>query len=311
MEERINGFHHITALASDVQSNYDFYTKILGLRFVKKTVNFDAPDVYHLYFGDESGSPGSIITFFPFPNARRGTHGNSEAAIVSFAVPENSLVFWQDWLKSKAVGYSGPFEKFGYSYISLTDPDGLNLELTECPVENLPGWDSPGIPRMYSIRKFFGTTLWLSSAKASEELIVNVLGLSFKDEAHSVKRYVAGVGDHFAFLDISVSADRQNAIQSAGSVHHIAWRTESNDAQREWINRIQLKGYSTTDIVDRNYFKSIYFREPGGVLFEIATDAPGFLIDESKESLGTQLKLPQNYESRRSQIEQILKPINY
>lgn len=309
MENSINGLHHITALASDPQRNFDFYTQILGLRFVKKTVNFDAPDVYHFYFGDETGSPGTILTFFPFPNARRGSRGNGEAAIVSFAVPMGSLEFWQQWLKLKNVSFNGPHKKFGYDFISFQDTDGMGLELVETDVDKLTGWQTAEIPRQHSIRKFFGTTLWLASGEKTEELITKVMGFSIADERAPVKRYVSGTGHYQAFIDINADPQRPGAIQSAGSVHHIAWRTESDETQRNWIERLWQNGFSTTEVIDRNYFNSIYFREPGGVLFEIATDTPGFMVDEEKDSLGQQLKLPAKYESRRKEIEQVLLPL--
>ena len=310
MEDRINGLHHITVLASDPQKNYDFYTKILGLRFVKKTVNFDAPDVYHFYFGDEVGTPGTILTFFPFPNARQGTRGNGEASKVSFAVPVGSLEFWTNHFKSKNIAIDGPEVILDYNSVSLLDPDGMKIELVEDNVAHLIGWETNNIPRTHSIRKFFGTTLSLDSLQATEELIVKVLGFQLQKEYKSIRRYISGSGDNQAFLDIKINPDLNHAIQSAGSVHHIAWRTESDAAQKEWLKRLRDQGYQVTDVIDRNYFHSIYFREPGGVLFEIATDQPGFMIDEDQGSLGQALKLPEMYEARREMIEKRLLPLS-
>jgi glyoxalase family protein len=310
MEDKINGLHHITVLASDPQRNYNFYTRIMGLRFVKKTVNFDAPDVYHFYFGDEAGSPGTILTFFPFPMARQGTRGNGEASIVSFSVPPGSLVFWQERFKSRDIPFDGPDRKMDYDYISLLDPDGMLIQLVESNVEHLPGWQTNEISREYSIKKFFGVTLTLSSSLETEELITKIMGFSFQQEQNNIKRYVSGSGDQQALLDIRVNSNLNYAIQSAGSVHHIAWRTESDESQLIWLKRLQESHYQVTNVIDRNYFHSIYFREPGGVLFEIATDQPGFMIDEEKEHLGEDLKLPAQYEARRKDIEKILIPIN-
>lgn len=311
MENKINGLHHITALASDPQRNYNFYTKVLGLRFVKKTVNFDAPDVYHFYFADETGTPGTILTFFPFPNAHQGTRGNGEAGKVSFSVPNGSLNFWTERFKSMDIPFDGPDRKYNFNSLSLLDPDGMHIELVESDVIHLNGWRTVDIPHEHSIRKFFGTTLNLSVSERTEELITKIMGFSQVDEFDYMKRYVSGSGDKQAFLDIKVNPKLNHAVQSAGSVHHIAWRTESDESQRIWLRRLRENGYQVTDIIDRNYFHSIYYREPGGVLFEIATDQPGFMIDEDKENLGRELKLPEMYESRRKTIENILIPIDY
>ena len=310
MENTINGLHHITVISGDPQVNYDFYTKILGMRFVKKTVNFDAPDVYHLYYADEVGTPGTVLTFFPFPNAKRGTRGNGEATIVSFSIPKNSLDFWIERLSKYDVQFDGPSEKFGYKFISFLDPDGMKIELVEDNVDHFIGWETNEVSREYSVRKFFGTTLYLHDSEATEDLLKNVFGLKLLSEQGNIKRYISGEGDHEAKLDIIVNPNAQIGIQSAGTIHHIAWRTESDQSQIKWINKLRKAGYQTTDVVDRNYFHSIYFREPGGVLFEIATDGPGFMIDENLETLGESLKLPEQYESRREQIERILIPLN-
>ncbi len=309
MENKINGLHHITVLASNPQKNYDFYTKTLGLRFVKKTVNFDAPDVYHFYFADELGSPGTILTFFPFPLARQGTRGNGEASIVSFSIPKGSLDFWVERFKSKDIPYDGPDNKIDHDYISLLDPDGMMIEFVEADVAHFTGWQTKDIPREHSIRKFFGTTLSLSSSVATEELITKIMGFVLHSEQNSIKRYISGSGDYQAFLDIKVNPNLNRAIQSAGSVHHIAWRTESDESQQLWINRLRENGFQATDAIDRNYFHSIYFGTPAGVLFEIATDTPGFMVDEEKETLGHALKLPAQFESRREDIERVLIPI--
>ena len=309
MENKINGLHHITVLASDPQQNYDFYTKVLGMRFVKKTVNFDAPDVYHLYYADEVGTPGTVLTFFPFPNARRGKRGVGEAAIVSFSIPKNSLEFWIERLSKYDVQFEGPSEKFGYQYISFLDPDGMQIELVEDEVENLIGWETSEVKREVSIKKFFGTTLYLDDSDATEELLKTVFGFQLLEEEGSIKRYLTGEGKHEAKIDIVVNPNGVRGMQSAGSVHHIAWRTESDEAQLEWINKIRKSGYHTTDVIDRNYFHSIYFREPGGVLFEIATDEPGFAIDEEIQNLGNELKLPSQHEPKREMIERVLIPL--
>ncbi|MDX1700757.1 MAG: ring-cleaving dioxygenase [Melioribacteraceae bacterium] len=310
MEKTINGLHHITVLASDPQQNYDFYTKILGMRFVKKTVNFDAPDVYHLYYADEFGTPGTVLTFFPFPNARRGKRGTGEASIVSFSIPSGTIDFWIDRLIQYDITFDGPSPKLGYQYISFLDPDGMKIELVEDEVSHFPGWKTDEIPREKSIRKFFGTTMYLSNSKETEDLLENTFGLKLQSEDENMKRYLSGEGDHEAKIDIMVNANAPVAVQSAGSVHHIAWRTESDESQIKWIHKLKDNGHYPTNVIDRNYFHSIYFREPGGVLFEIATYEPGFMVDEDINSLGESLKLPEQHESKRSEIEKILIPLN-
>ena len=309
MEKAIQGLHHITVLASDPQRNYDFYTKVMGLRFVKKTVNFDAPDVYHFYFGDETGTPGTILTFFPFPQARRGTRGTGEATLVSFAIPFGSMDFWIERLSRIDISIDGPDRKFGQDMITFLDPDGMKIGLVEDDVRHLQGWETGELPREHSIRKFFGATVRLKSSQASENLIENILGFKLVGEQGHLKRFVSGEGDQQAKFDIKIDPEGRPAVQSAGSVHHIAWRTESNTTQREWLKKLRDGGFYTTDVIDRNYFHSIYFREPGGVLFEIATDEPGFMIDEALDELGTDLKLPEQYESRRKEIESRLIPL--
>jgi glyoxalase family protein len=310
MENTINGLHHITVIASDPQQNYDFYTGLLGMRFVKKTVNFDAPDVYHLYYADELGNPGTVLTFFPFPNAKRGKRGTGEAIITSFSIPLNSLDYWIERLSQYDIPFEGPKVKMGYEYISFLDPDGMKIELVEDQVENLIGWDSPGIPRKHSIRKFFGTTLYLNDSGPTENLLQNVFGLEMLSHEGNLKRYISGKGKNEAKIDLMFNPNGQQGQQSAGSVHHIAWRTESDETQKFWLEKIRHGGYYPTDVIDRNYFHSIYFREPGGVLFEIATDNPGFMVDEDKDLLGTSLKLPEMYEDRRDEIEKLLIPLN-
>jgi glyoxalase family protein len=311
MEKRIEGLHHITVLASDPQQNYDFYTKVMGLRFIKKTINFDAPDVYHFYFGDEIGSPGTILTFFPFPDARRGKRGGGEATLVSFAVSKGSLLYWAERLSKYDVHFEGPSQKFGYDVMTFFDPDGMKIELVEDDVKHFQGWETEDLPREYSIRKFFGTTIYLKASEKTEHLLTDVMGFSLYGQEGRMKRFLSGHRDREAKLDILTDPNAPRAMQSAGSIHHIAWRTESDASQLEWLKKLRDRGYYPTDVKDRNYFHSIYFREPGGVLFEIATDNPGFLIDENIDELGESLKLPSVYENRREEIEDRLVSIRH
>ncbi len=311
MENQINGIHHITVMASDPQANYDFYTQTLGMRFIKKTVNFDAPDVYHLYYGDEIGSPGTILTFFPFPDARRGKRGTGEITIVSFSVPSNSLEFWMNRLANLAINFDGPKSKFGHEYISLLDPDGMKVEIVEDDTaDSMMGWYNGEIPAEHSIRKFFGSTFYLKDSKSTEDLLLGTMGAKFISSADKIKRYSLGEKETLTFIDVIEDTNTTRAVSGAGSVHHIAFRTANDEEQEEWRRKILEHGLYPTEMVDRNYFHSIYFREPGGILFEIATDQPGFMIDESFENLGTELKLPAWHEPKRKLIEQILIPLN-
>lgn len=310
MENAINGIHHITAMASDPQANYDFYAQVLGTRFIKKTVNFDAPDVYHLYYGDEVGTPGTVLTFFPFPDARRGKRGAGEITVVSFSAPSNSLQHWMERLANLGIDFDGPKSKLGNEFISLLDPDGMKIEIVaDKNADATMGWFNGQIPADHSVRKFFGTTFYLRDSKATEELLSGVMGAKHISSEGKIKRYSLGEKESLSFIDIIEDVNAPRAIGGAGSVHHIAWRTVNDEEQLIWRKRILEHGFYPTEIVDRNYFHSIYFREPGGILFEIATDPPGFMIDESFENLGTTLKLPAWHEPKRKLIEQILIPL--
>jgi len=311
MEKAINGIHHITVMASDPQANYDFYTQTLGMRFIKKTVNFDAPDVYHLYYADEVGTPGTVLTFFPYPNSRRGKRGTGEINTISFSVPFGSLNFWVNRFAELAIPFDGPKSKFDYEYISLLDPGGMKIEIVaDKNADSIMGWYNGEIPAEHSIRKFFGSTFYLSDSKSTEELLTGIMGAEFISAEGKIKRYSLGKADSLCFVDIIEDAKAPRAIGGAGSVHHIAWRTANDEEQLNWRKRILEHGFYPTEVVDRNYFHSIYFREPGGLLFEIATDQPGFMVDESFENLGTELKLPEWHEPKRKLIEQILIPLN-
>lgn len=297
-------------MASDPQTNYDFYSQFLGMRFIKKTVNFDAPDVYHLYYADEVGTPGTVLTFFPFPNARRGKKGTGEISAVSFSVPSYSLGYWRIRFAEHAMPFDGPRTKFGHEYISLLDPDGMKIEIVaDKNADSIMGWYNGEIPAEHSIRKFFGTTFHLNYSKPTEEFLTGIMGAEFISAENKIKRYSLGKAGSLSFLDLVEDAKTPKAAGGAGSVHHIAWRTANDEEQLNWRKKILEHGFYPTEVVDRNYFRSIYFREPGGILFEIATDQPGFMIDESIENLGTELKLPIWYEPKRKLIEQILIPL--
>jgi glyoxalase family protein len=296
----IPGIHHVTSLASDPQRNFDFYTGFLGLRLVKQTVNFDAPDVYHLYYGDEIGRPGTILTFFPFPDASRGKRGAGETSAVAFSIPPGALVAWIDQLSRQGMPFQGPDTRLGEQVISFEDPDGMIVELIE---------DSTVTGSGHAIRRFHGVTLKHREAEPTAAFLTDVLGFAGAGAEGNRHRYVAGTGEEAGRVDIVVAPDVPAARQFAGSVHHIAWRARDDEEQLQWRRKLTAAGVSPTKVVDRCYFHSIYFREPGGVLFEVATDPPGFTVDESVQALGSRLQLPPWLEPDRGLIERHLLPL--
>ena len=307
MKSTISGIHHITAMASDAQQNVDFYVNVLGLRFVKKSINQDAPDVYHLYYGDEIGSPGTAITFFPFGNASRGKRGNGEISRVAFSVPTTSQDFWISRLSQHGIGFDGPTKKFNDDVISFLDPDGMMIELVFSDIQELRNpWKKSTVPVEHAIKRFFGVTMNLAVLDASIVVLQDLLGAKLKSTSGNIHRYGIGTGSDEAMIDIIIDPSLPRARQSAGSVHHIAWRVNDYQAHEEWQHAVTERGLHPTEIIDRFYFHSIYFREPGGILYEIATDTPGFAVDEPLDQLGTSLKLPPWYEIHRAKIEQAL-----
>ncbi len=309
MAALITGIHHITALASDPQKNIDFYTGVLGLRLVKKTINFDAPDVYHFYFGDEVGSPGTILTFFPFKGARRGQKGVGETTFTAFSVPEGSLDFWKKRINSFGFPVSDIQERFGESFIRFEDHDGTGLELVASIGDERTGWNQGELDGDRAIKGFHSATLNLRAKDLTEELLLEQMDYQLIGEENGRYRYgTAGkAGD---LLDIVLRQPDNRSMQSAGTVHHIAFRTADEQRQLEARQKLQEAGQMVTEVKDRNYFKSIYFREPGGVLFEVATDEPGFAIDETVEELGTTLRLPEWAEPNRVEIEKKLPSVS-
>ncbi|WP_025763784.1 ring-cleaving dioxygenase [Dyadobacter tibetensis] len=309
MKTLINGLHHITALASDAQRNVDFYVGVLGQRMVKKTINFDAPDVYHLYYGDETGSPGSILTFFPYAGLQRGRKGGGQLTYTAFSIPTTSLSYWMDRLTGFGIPYSGPYRRFNESYLRFEDYDGMGVELVANDVDQRPGWDNGKIPIEYSIKGFFTATLNEFSIDKTVALLTEVMQHKLVAEEEDIWRFEAMLGGPGNYVDVKKSPKDVRALQGAGSVHHIAFATESDTSQLEIREKLLVAGYSPTEVLDRNYFHSIYYREPGGILFEIATNPPGFAVDESLVELGSSLKLPEWYEPKRSAIETALPPI--
>lgn len=311
MRQGILGIHHITAMAGVAQKNVDFYVGVLGLRMVKKTVNFDAPDVYHFYYGDTVGNPGTIFTFFPFGEGRRGQSGAGQATITSFSIRPESVDFWVQRLRQHGVSFSGPTGQSGErQVISLRDPDGIALELVAHEgAESRPGWQEGPVPSEHAIRGFYGVTIKVKNHERTSALLTGVMGFRLIEQTGQRFRYEVGEGGAGTMIDVIGQEDASYGLQSIGTIHHIAWRVSGEDELRRWQTRLMDAGMRVTEVKDRNYFKSVYFREPGGVLFELASDPPGFAIDETVTNLGTDLKLPDWLESRRTTLEAQLPPI--
>ena len=308
---KLHGIHHITAIASDPQRNVDFYTQILGLRFAKRTVNFDDPSTYHLYFGDRTGRPGTAITFFAWPGARRGLRGTGQVIAASFAIPSGSLDFWKSRFEEHHIFSERLPSRFEASAIRLTDPDGLPLELIEA--EQLDDIDleyESEAPNKFAIHGFHAPTLEVQQAKPTKELLKN-LGFELIAEEKARRRFSLNSKSTSAQVDLIERADGQFGVNSAGTVHHIAFRSAGEKEQLRWRQKLLELGLHVTPVIDRFYFHSIYFREPGGILFEIATEGPGFGVDEPVEHLGENLKLPPQYEEHRAEIERALPPIMF
>ncbi len=306
MDKDILGIHHITAVAGDPQLNIDFYAGFLGLRLVKLTVNFDDPTTYHLYYGDELGRPGTILTFFPWPGAPKGRIGTGQVTTISFSVPETALNFWIDRLKGRGIPFQGPSAHFGETMISFPDPDGLQLELVADKTSMPSVWKEGPVPPEYALRGFHGVTLKEASQERTEALLTQTMG--FRHIAQAGTRTRFGVGR--AVVDLVSEPEAPRGLVSVGTVHHIASRTPDDEQQKSWRQKLLEVELNVTPVIDRTYFHSIYFREPGGVLFEIATDPPGFTVDEPAAQLGTSLKLPPWLEPQRAEIERTLPPLH-
>jgi glyoxalase family protein len=307
MENRILGLHHITALAGMAKQNLDFYTKTLGLRLLKKTVNFDDPGTYHLYYGDERGSAGTVLTFFPYEGARRGRAGTGMATDIAYAVPEGSFDFWIKRFEEHKVSYSKPAEKFGEPFLAFQDPDGLRLELVVPQNQDARiAWETGEIKADVATKGFHGVTLTLQDIKATAAILTGIFGYKLVEQSGNRYRYRTDAVDTAAIIDLVELPNEARGQGGAGTNHHIAFRVKDETVLMAFREKVARQGYGITDKIDRNYFYSLYFREPGGVLFEIATDNPGFGIDEAWESLGSGLLLPPQYEPRRAEIEAVL-----
>jgi predicted esterase/catechol 2,3-dioxygenase-like lactoylglutathione lyase family enzyme len=314
------GIHHVTAMCGDPQRNLDFYAGMLGLRFIKRTVNFDDPQTYHFYYGDEGGTPGSILTFFPWPGASRGRIGTGQVALVSFSVVPGALGFWIERLVHHGVKFEGPTRREAgdaggagsEQVVAFRDHDGLMLEIVASPgAEARSGWGgAPGISREDALRGFHCVTLWLEQGDPTERLLVDTLGFRPTGVAGGARRFTAGEGGPGTYVDIRAVGGFPRGVGGVGTVHHVALRVPDDAAQLEARAQVAAAGLDPTPVIDRQYFHSVYFHEPGGVLFELATDSPGFTIDEPKDRLGERLMLPPQYEPYRAQIEAALPTIH-
>jgi len=307
----VHGIHHVSAIAGDAQQNVDFYAGVLGLRLVKKTVNFDDPTAYHLYYGDEQGSPGSLITFFPYPRSRKGRAGVGQVAQTSLAVPAGAIGFWLHRFLTHGVDHDAPGRRFGQTTLVFRDRDGLQLELVATDAASTGRqWTSPDISAEHAIRGVHSVTLWEHSIEATEKVLVEGLGFRRDATEEGTTRFVVGDGGPTRIVDVRVVGGFLAPIGGAGTVHHVAFRAADDATELSLRNTITGFGLAPTDVIDREYFRSVYFREPGGVLFELATDQPGFTVDEPLAQLGTGLMLPPQYEASRAGIEASLPPLH-
>ena len=333
IQRDVLGIHHVTAITSDPQRNIDFYTSNLGLRFIKLTVNQDDPTSYHLYYGDELGHPSTILTFFHWPNIPKGHRGTAEVSAVSFLIPENSIKYWIDRFEDKRIEFHGPYKRFeNEQIITFHDPDGLELELVahkaaENRIANV--WKEGSIPVEHAIRGFYSVTLSEEEYERTASVLTNELGFvpTLQDGSRFRYEIPTTVSSSSSYPSNQQEEEEENlrganivdvvclpytrqATIGIGSVHHVAWRTPTDEQQIVLRKNIVKAGLNATPVIDRFYFHSVYFHEPGGVLFEIATNSPGFTVDEKAEELGTHLTLPKWFEPMRKDLERRLLPVH-
>ncbi len=310
MSTEIKGLHHITAVSGPPQENYDFYRNTLGLRFTKKTINFDDPTTYHLYYGNYNATPGSSITFFPWSHVGQGSPSTGEATVVDYAIPENSLDYWIQRFDELGVKHKNPATLFGFDILPLQDNDGMRIRLVEDErISKVETKGMGGVDDKHAIRGFFGTTLSLADPGRTAELM-SEFGWEHSGSENGIDRYTSEPENNLGtVVDLKKEPDL-NGRFGRGSIHHVAFRVPDDEAQSDWRKKLLQMGFQVTPVQNRDYFRSIYFREPGGVLFELATDIPGFTKDESLEKLGEKLQLPAWYEKDREQIEAQLPELN-
>ncbi len=304
MPDQILGIHHVTAIASDPQTNLDFYAGILGLRLVKRTVNFDDPGTYHLYYGDETGQPGTLMSFFPWKGAVRGHQGTGQVTVTSFSIPPNSIPYWIARLREFGITFEGTTRRFNDEVLTVYDLDGMQLELVaHAGASAHHAWTAGSVPAEHAIRGLHSVTLSEAGGDATLRLLTDVMGLTVLSESGDRARCQIGGTGPGHLVDIIRLPGEQPGRISAGSVHHLAWRVADTEAQATWRVKIAGAGLGVTPVRDRSYFRSIYFHEPGGVLFEVATDGPGFAHDEPVAELGNRLMLPAWLEDSRDELE--------
>lgn len=301
--QKTAGIHHISAMVNDAQRNIDFYAGVLGLRLVKKTINFDRPEVYHLYFGDETGQPGSVITFFPWAKQLKGRIGTGQVGVTNYVIPKGSLSFWENRLRKFRVEFTSSI-RFGEKYLQFNDPDGIQLELTERDEGPANPWNFGGVGADHAIKGFGGAVLYSSQPHKTTHVLENILGLECMGQEKEFLRFKSE-GSIGNTIDIRLNPTVRG-LMGAGTVHHIAWRAIDGEDHQRWRSLLLENGYYPTEILDRNYFKALYFHEEGGILFEIATDPPGFSADEPIHELGKKLMLPSWLESKREELEETL-----
>lgn len=307
MENRILGLHHITAIASNAQQNLDFYSTVLGQRLVKKTVNFDDTGTYHFYFGDEVGTPGSILTFFPWEGIGKGHNGTGMATGIGYSVPKGSLEFWEERFKKFKVKHEEITERFGEKLLHFQDPDGLEINfIVPGNEDKRKPWETDELKEGVATKGFHSITLTLKSVTPTATILTDILGYQLLKQEGNLYRFVTDAIDGAFIVDIIEAPGVAPGVNAAGTNHHVAFRVKDDNILMDYREKIVSKGISITPKIDRDYFFSLYFREPGGVLFELATDNPGFTKDEPLNELGTHLKLPKQYEAARTEIEKVL-----
>ena len=304
--QKTAGIHHITAMVNDARRNIDFYAGVLGLRLVKKTINFDRPEVYHLYFGNETGQPGTVITFFPCAKQLKGRIGQGQVGVTSYVIPEGSVTFWENRLQKFGVEFTSSV-RFGEKYLRFNDPDRLLLELVERDEGPTNTWNFGGVQAENAIKGFGGAVLFSAQPHKTTDVLENLLGLDCIGQENEFLRFKSE-GNIGNTIDIHLNPSVRG-LMAAGTVHHIAWRAKDEEDHQKWRSLLLEKGYYPTEILDRNYFKALYFHEEGGILFEIATDPPGFAVDEPLDELGKKLMLPSWLESQREELEEKLPPV--
>jgi len=307
MLHQINGLHHVTSLASSASENNTFFSEGLGLRRIKATVNFDNPEVYHLYYGDKVGNAGSVLTYFPFPNIARGRRGTGEVGTTAFSIPTGSILFWRERLHAIGAGHATPTNRFGEQRLEFYGPDGDHFALIEAEDDRTP-WTTDDIPAEHAIRGFHSADMRVNDAAPMIELLT-FMGYSVSATEGAVTRLTVTDGNAANKIDLIELPNAEKSKEGAGSVHHIAFSVSTKADQLAVQSALTDAGYRVTDVRDRNYFHAIYFRTPAGVLFEVATDEPGFTADEDVATLGTALKLPEQHEKRRSRLQQTLEPL--